>query len=93
MSDAQTPRTVKPRKRTAAANKSVQDPWREALDPGDRLEFGATAEVKNKRNQSYWPKAGVSITVRPGETVEQAKERASKVVHGFLDEQISDYLS
>lgn len=96
MSDAQTQRTVKKRvvKKSAAAKKTItEDPWKGDLDPGDRVEFGATVEVKNRRGQSYWPKAGVSIAVRPGETVDQAKARAARVVHGFLDEQVAAYLA
>ena len=75
------------------ARTSIENPWDGLMDAGDKLDFGATMEVKNKRGMSYWPKAGVTITLRPGETVEQAKERAAAIVHGFLTEQVQEYLS
>ena len=65
---------------------------KQELDEGDRIEFGATVEVKNRRNASFWPKATVTTTIRPGETVQQAKARASGVVHQWLEEQVEEFL-
>lgn len=71
-----------------------KSPWAgEDLDVGDRLEYGATVEVKSKRGLSYWPKASAAITIREGETVEQAKARVSNIVDQFLADAVEDFMS
>ena len=64
----------------------------EELSEGDTLEFGATVEVK-RRGLSFWPKASATTTIRPGESVEDAKARLTNVVITFIEEQTSEFLS
>lgn len=81
------------RKATPAAAPAAENPWEDLLDAGDRFEFGATVEVTDKRGRKYWPKAGVTVALRPGETPTQAKDRAATFVHEVLDEQAKQFLS
>lgn len=86
---------VRPRKKTAAANAvgkkspgpsvdQPKDPWAGMLDPGDKVEIGATMELKDKRGRSYWPKASVTVTKRAGESEDQTVQRASQIAHEAL---------
>jgi hypothetical protein len=68
-------------------------PWKgEALDVGDRLEYGATVEVKTRQGLSYWPKASASISIRPNETVAEAKDRVSNIVDQFVAEAVEAFM-
>ena len=101
-------RVVRPRKKSAAASavtvdapapsaparsQTPQDPWAPApLDEGDKIEYGITAEVKNRAGRSFWCKGGAIITVRPGESPEEAKSRVSAFVLGMVNQQMAEYL-
>jgi hypothetical protein len=52
----------------------------ELIYPGDTVEIGVTHEIKIGR-ESAWIKAGVSTKVRPGESPDEAGERAIRYVN------------
>lgn len=102
MSEAtkKTVRAVRPRAKSSATSavsrptgtKQPVDPWDGALDAGDKIEFSITAEVKNRQGRSFWVKGGSTITVRPGESPEQAKARQSAFVIDYVETTISEYV-
>lgn len=65
----------------------------EALDPGDLIEFSTTVEVKTKRGTSLWIKGGVTSTVRPSETGQEAHQRVVDFVMDGVNTQVLEALS
>lgn len=49
-------------------------------DEGATVEYGLTVEHKIN-GKSHWPKVGVSLPVRPGETLDETGDRAVEWVH------------
>lgn len=47
----------------------------DSSDQGATVEYSLTVEHKIK-GKSHWPKVGVTLPVRPGETLDEAGERA-----------------
>jgi hypothetical protein len=52
----------------------------ELISPGDTVEIVVTHEIKIGR-ESAWVKAGVNTKVRPGESPDEAGERAIRYVN------------
>ena len=80
---------------TSAAGMSIKSTavlGTDPLDPGDRIEYALTVEIKHPRKGSFWPKMGAASHVRPGETGEQALGRLVAFVTAQLDEQVLDIL-
>lgn len=69
----------------AARNRTQAD----NLGPGDTIDFGLSAGFKFD-GTDWWAKAGGGTTIRPGETVAQARKRLADEVVDYLDEQVSD---
>ncbi len=62
----------------------------ENLDPGDKLEIGMSMQYRPRGGGELWLKAGVTVTVRPGEEPELAFDRAYEVVVGCLNQTVID---
>ena len=77
----------------ASPTVSANNPWVATLSPGDQIEFSITAEVKNRSGRSFWCKGGTTTTIRPDESVQQAKDRAVAFVSALVDEQVTEYLT
>lgn len=59
---------------------------------GDLIEFSMTVEVKDKRNASFWVKAGMTSQVRPTETGDAARQRIETFVQETLDRKVMEIL-
>lgn len=68
-------------------------PSRDALDPGDLIEFSTTVEVKPKRSGSVWIKGGGTTSVRPSESALEARTRLEEFVMEGVNAQVLALLS
>ena len=55
-------------------------PSRDALDPGDLIEFSITVEVRPKGSGNVWIKGGGTTSVRPSENALDARRRLEDFV-------------
>jgi len=69
------------------ATKSQPEP----VSPGDSIDYGLTFQINVERNLSVWLKAGITSTVREGETSAEAWKRVKAFVDGKMDELIEEY--
>lgn len=72
--------------------KDEPSPWADALDPGDKIEFGATVETRDKQGRTFWPKANTSVTIRANETHEEAATRAYTVTMAILTDAVTAFM-
>ena len=61
------------------------------LDPGDHVEYGITVEANAPNGAKTWIKAGVTVTVRDGESHQDAYERAVDLVEPFLVGKVQEW--
>lgn len=91
MAEVAKTRVVRPKTRPAKVTQPTS-PWDHSLSPGDHVEFGITAEVKNRQGRSYWVKGGAVVTMREGESVGQCTSRVQTFVIDMVEEQITEYV-
>lgn len=62
----------------------------DALSPEDTIEYGITMEVSIDQGRKAWIKAGVSSSVRSGETTAQAEARVATYVEEMFERRIEE---
>ena len=63
----------------------------ELIYSGDTVDYGLTFQLNVERGLSVWLKAGVTTSVRDGESTEVAWRRAKNFVDQRMDELIEEY--
>ena len=91
MTDVEAPKRRRVQPTVAGVGKSPERRLRPSVTAGDQIEYGLTYQVTIERQLSVWLKAGVTSSVQPGESTDDAWKRVKEFVDSRMQELIEEH--